>query len=68
MREIEALLVFAEVLDCGSFSGAARRLGIAKSSVSKKVSALEADLGVRLIQRSTRKLRVTEEGQALYPS
>jgi LysR family transcriptional regulator for bpeEF and oprC len=66
MRDLEALLIFADVLECGSFTGAAQRLGIAKSSVSKKVSALERELGVRLIQRSTRKLRVTEEGQGLY--
>jgi DNA-binding transcriptional LysR family regulator len=59
-------MVFAEVLEIGSFSGAAQSLGIAKSSVSKRVSALERELGVRLIQRSTRKLRVTEEGEALF--
>jgi DNA-binding transcriptional LysR family regulator len=66
MRDLEGLLIFAEVLDCGSFTAAARQLGIAKSSVSKKISSLEQHLGVRLILRSTRKLRVTQAGQALY--
>lgn len=66
MHKLNDLLVFAEVLETGSFSQAAQRLGIAKSSVSKKVSALEKQLGVRLIQRSTRKLRVTDEGRQLY--
>ncbi len=64
--DLQSLMVFAEVLDTGSFSRAAQSLGIAKSSVSKRVSALERQLGVRLIQRSTRKLRVTEEGEALF--
>ncbi len=66
MGDLQGLMTFAEVLETGSFSRAAQTLGIAKSSVSKRVSALERELGVRLIQRSTRKLRVTEEGEALF--
>ena len=66
MRDVDRFLVFAEVVESGSFSRAAERLGLAKSSVSKKVSSLERQLGVRLIQRSTRRLRVTEEGKTLY--
>lgn len=66
MENLQGLMVFSEVMETGSFSRAAQQLGIAKSSVSKKISALEKELGVRLIQRSTRKLRATDEGQALY--
>ena len=66
MQELQNMMIFAKVLEAGSFSKAAEQLGIAKSSVSKKVSELERELGVRLLQRSTRKLRVTEEGEALY--
>ena len=66
MQELRNMMIFAKVLETGSFSKAAEQLGIAKSSVSKKVSELEKEFGVRLIQRSTRKINVTEEGQALY--
>lgn len=66
MNELQNMMVFATVLETGSFSRAADKLGIAKSSVSKKISELERDMGVRLIQRSTRKLNMTEEGEALY--
>lgn len=66
MHELQNMMIFARVLEAGSFSKAAEQLGIAKSSVSKKITELEKEFGVRLIQRSTRKLNVTEEGQALY--
>lgn len=66
LGDLQSLMVFAAVLESGSFSHAAQSLGIAKSSVSKRVSALEQALGVRLIQRSTRRLRVTEEGEVLF--
>jgi len=66
MQELQNMMIFAKVLESGSFSKAAEQLGIAKSSVSKKISELEKEFGVRLIQRSTRKLNVTEEGQSLY--
>lgn len=59
------LLLFARVADLGSFSRAAERLGLPKSTVSRRVSALEAQLGERLLQRTTRKLMVTEFGQAV---
>ena len=49
----------------GSFSAAARRLGLTPAGVSKNVARLEANLGVRLFQRSTRKLSLTEEGEQL---
>jgi len=60
------LLIFAKVVEAGSFSAAAEQLGLAKSSVSKKVAALEARYNVRLIYRTTRQLSITEDGQALY--
>jgi DNA-binding transcriptional LysR family regulator len=56
------LLLFARVVEAGSFSRAAERLGLPKSTVSRRVSELERRLGERLLQRSTRKLSVTEFG------
>ena len=60
------LILFANVVDHGGFSAAARSLGQTPSSVSKQINALEDRLGVRLLHRSTRKITLTEEGQALY--
>jgi DNA-binding transcriptional LysR family regulator len=54
------------VIDHGSFSGAARMLRRPKSSVSASVARLEARLGTRLIERTTRRLRLTEAGELLY--
>jgi DNA-binding transcriptional LysR family regulator len=55
---------FVRVCETGSFSEAARRLNLSKSMVSRQVSALEADLGVRLLHRTTRSLSPTEAGRA----
>lgn len=63
--EANDLLLFARVVDEGSFSRAAKRLALPKSTVSRRVAALEADLGERLLLRTTRKLSVTEFGQAV---
>lgn len=57
---------FVASADGGSFSSAARRLGLTPAAVSKSVARLEAGLGVRLFQRTTRSLRLTEEGERLY--
>ena len=57
---------FVASADEGSFSAAARRLGITPPAVSKSVARLETGLGVRLFQRSTRSLSLTEEGERLY--
>lgn len=54
---------FATVVDSGGFSAAARLLGCPKSRLSRRVAALEAQLGVRLLQRSTRRLTLTDVGQ-----
>jgi DNA-binding transcriptional LysR family regulator len=59
------LLLFARVAEMGSFSRAAERLGVPKSTISRRVSALEARLGERLLQRTTRKLVLTEFGAAV---
>jgi DNA-binding transcriptional LysR family regulator len=61
------MAIFAAVVDTGSFSGAAQRLGMAKSAVSKQVSLLEDHLKMRLINRTTRRLHLTEAGEAFYP-
>jgi DNA-binding transcriptional LysR family regulator len=59
------LLLFARVVDEGSFSRAAERLGLPKSTVSRRVAALEAQLGERLLLRTTRKLTVTDFGHSV---
>ena len=64
--EILALAYFVRVVEAKSFTGAAAKLGVSKSVVSEKISALEAGLGARLLQRTTRKLALTPEGLALY--
>jgi len=66
MATLDALRVFVEVVRAASFTAAARRLGISKSLASKRVAALEEQLGVSLINRSTRKLHLTEAGRIYY--
>lgn len=61
------LLLFLTVLDQGSFSAAARSLGRVPSAVSMAVAQMEAELDLRLFERSTRELRPTEEARALEP-
>jgi len=60
------MAAFACVVDCGSFSAAARRMGLTPSAVSRQVARLEAVLQVRLLERTTRKLRLTDAGTAAY--
>lgn len=57
------MILFAEVADCGSFTKAGIRLGIPKSTVSQRVSQLEARLGLRLLNRSTRNVSLTGSGR-----
>jgi DNA-binding transcriptional LysR family regulator len=64
--DIGAIMVFVKVVESGSFSGAARLLKMPKTTVSAKIAALEKRLGVTLIQRTTRKLSITEAGQNYY--
>ena len=63
---LRLLAVFATVVDMGSFAAAARKLNTSRSRVSEQVANLESVLGVRLLQRSTRKLTVTSEGRNVY--
>jgi DNA-binding transcriptional LysR family regulator len=67
MDDLKPLAVFAEVVDAGSMSGAARRLGMSPSAVSQTIRALEQHGGVTLLHRSTRKLALTEAGERYYP-
>jgi len=64
--DLDGIEVFVKVLESGSFSRAARLLGMPNSTVSAKVSALEKRLGVTLLQRTTRKLRATPAGETYF--
>ena len=66
MDRLDCERMFVAVLDTGSFSAAAQRLGTSSGQASKLVSRLEADLGVQLIKRTTRALSPTEVGYAYY--
>lgn len=66
MLDINQLHVFIQVVDEGSFTSAGKALGMPKSRVSRMVSDLEASLGSRLLQRSTRQLSLTEVGNEYY--
>lgn len=67
LMELDAndLLLFARVIECGSFSAAAERSALPKSTVSRRIAGLEARLGERLLTRSTRRLLLTEFGQGI---
>ena len=65
MEQFSALRLFISVVDTGSFSAAGELLGISTSVVSRQVAALEAELGIRLLKRSTRRVELTEAG-SLY--
>jgi len=66
MDRFQSLLAFAKVVEAGSFARAANRLDRSVSAVSRQVSQLESHLGVRLLNRTTRRLSMTESGQAFY--
>jgi DNA-binding transcriptional LysR family regulator len=63
---LDDALIFTRVVECHSFTQAAHGLGMQKSTVSRRIALLEERLGVRLINRTTRKLRLTEVGLAYY--
>ncbi len=63
---LDDALIFTRVVECHSFTQAAQLLGMQKSTVSRRIALLEERLGVRLLNRTTRKLRLTEVGSAYY--
>jgi len=66
VQDLNAMALFAAIVDEGSLSAAARMLGISKSAASKQLARLEETLGARLLNRTTRRLRLTEIGAAYY--
>ena len=66
MQDLNDLYYFSAVVDNGGFAAAERALGIPKSRLSRRISALENELGVRLLQRSTRRFAVTDVGSAVH--
>jgi len=62
MTDLNSLMIFAKVVEAKGFSEAARRLNMPTSTVSRRVADLENELGVRLLERSTRSLRLTDVG------
>lgn len=63
---LHEMAVFVKVVEMGSFSSASRQLGTTPSATSRAVSRLESALGTQLLERSTRKLRLSDSGQAVY--
>ncbi len=66
MDGFSAIPVFVAVVECDGFSSAARKLGVSKSAVSKRITSLENKLGVQLLYRTTRRLSLTEAGEHYY--
>ncbi|MEF1306943.1 LysR family transcriptional regulator, partial [Vibrio owensii] len=66
MNAIASLPVFVAVVECGSYSLAAKQLNLTKSAISKRINQLEDDLGIRLLNRTTRKLSLTEAGRRYF--
>jgi DNA-binding transcriptional LysR family regulator len=66
MTKIDDLILFAQVVELGSFSRAAEQNSLTNSVVSKRIARLEKDLGVQLLYRTTRKLTLSEAGKKLY--
>jgi DNA-binding transcriptional LysR family regulator len=66
MDRIDAMKIYIRVAELGSFTQAADSLGVAKASTSAAVQELEAELGTRLLQRTTRKVQMTPDGLAFY--
>src|SRR5215467_2523499 len=64
--DLNEISVFTSVVQAGSFTAAAKALGMPKSTVSRKVSDLEARLNARLLQRTTRKLSLTDVGRTYF--
>lgn len=68
MDDLRRMVIFFHVVEAQSFSGAARQLGIARSAVSRHITLLESSIGVRLLNRTTRRLSLTEAGETYFQS
>jgi len=66
MVDLNDIVVFARVVEAGSFTAAARLLAMPKTTVSRRIAALEREVGVRLLQRTTRSLNLTDAGRLYY--
>ncbi|MET3591240.1 MULTISPECIES: LysR family transcriptional regulator [Mesorhizobium] len=66
MLDLNDIAVFARVVEAGSFTAAARLLAMPKTTVSRRIAALEREVGVRLLQRTTRSLSLTDAGRQYY--
>ena len=64
--DVDALLIFGKVVECRSISKAATLLDMPKSTVSRKLSKLESDLGIKLLRMNTHQLTVTDLGEKIY--
>src|SRR6266480_6018835 len=67
-EDLNAMVVFVAVADAKGFRAAGERLGVSASAVSQALRKLEEQLGVVLVQRTTRSVRLTEAGERLYAS
>lgn len=66
MQDLNDLYYFSAVVEHGGYAAAERALGIPKSRLSRRIAQLENELGVRLLQRSTRRFAVTDIGHGVY--
>ena len=66
MHDLNAMFLFAKVVEHGGYTAAARALGVQTSKISRQVTELEQSLGVRLLNRTTRRMSVTDVGQSFY--
>lgn len=66
MDRLDAMVAFATAVDVGSLSGASKRLGCSLASISRQISTLEKNFGVKLLARTTRRLALTDEGRDYY--
>lgn len=63
---LSEMAIFVKVVETGSFSAVARQLGVSPSAISRSVNRLEKALATRLLQRTTRKLRLSESGEEVF--
>ncbi len=67
MSAAAQMVIFAKVVEAGSFSAAARSLGQTRAAISKQIASLEGQVGAQLLNRTTRRMSLTEVGRAFYP-